>query len=145
MSINDYCICVLSDTWLCQQVAQGRGDPEKSSATVAKIIVKLICRYTNIHVVITDQGCEFMSTINEAICKRLNIDHCLTTAYHPQSNSQMERQSSYPTDGHHCLFVKACCLAGTKPLHKPMLAYYQCQWYFLQRECDVRNIKRKIV
>ena len=65
--------------------------PDKSAATVAKIIVKLICRYTNIRVLITDQGREFVSTINEEICNRLNIDHRLTTAYHPQSNGQTER------------------------------------------------------
>ena len=65
--------------------------PDKSASTIARVIVRLICRYTNMRVLITDQGREFVNEVNNAICRRLQIDHRLTTAYHPQSNGQTER------------------------------------------------------
>ena len=68
---------------------------DKSASTIAKVIVKLICRYTNIRVLITDQGREFANEVNEEICHRLKIDHRLTTAYHPQSKGQTERYLQY--------------------------------------------------
>ena len=64
--------------------------PNIESSIVAMYITKTVRCYSNIRVIITDQGCEFCNAVNDAICSRMGIDHCKTTAYHPQSNHQTE-------------------------------------------------------
>ena len=34
--------------------------------------------------VMSDQGKEFNNKLNDELMKKLDIKHCLTTAYHPQ-------------------------------------------------------------
>ena len=63
----------------------------KEASTVAKFITKVVCRYSDAKVIITDQGREFCNVVNDDICRRLGIDHRRTTAYHPQSKGQTER------------------------------------------------------
>ena len=57
---------------------------------MAKFITKVVCRYSDAKVIIKDQGREFCNAVNDDICRCLGIDHCRTTAYHPQSNGQTE-------------------------------------------------------
>ena len=63
----------------------------KEVSTVAKFITKVVYRYRDAKVLITDQGREFCNAVNDAICLRLGIDHRHTTAHHPQSNGETER------------------------------------------------------
>lgn len=42
-------------------------------------------------VITTDQGKEFKNKLNDELMKTFNIDHRLTTAYHPQANGLDER------------------------------------------------------
>lgn len=42
-------------------------------------------------VITTDQGTEFKNKLNDELMKAFNIDHRLTTAYHPQANGLDER------------------------------------------------------
>ena len=42
-------------------------------------------------VITTDQGKEFKNKLNDEVMKTFNIDHRLTTAYHPQANGLDER------------------------------------------------------
>ena len=42
-------------------------------------------------VITTDQGTEFKNKLNDELMKTFNIDHRLTTAYHPQANGLDER------------------------------------------------------
>ena len=42
-------------------------------------------------VITTDQGKEFNNTLNSELMKALNIEHRLTTPYHPQANGLVER------------------------------------------------------
>ena len=42
-------------------------------------------------VITTDQGTEFKNKLNDELMKIFNIDHRLTTAYHPQANGLDER------------------------------------------------------
>lgn len=65
--------------------------PNKEASTVARVLIKLICRYSSIKVLITDQGREFCNQVNQIICEILDLDHRTTTAYHPQNNDQTER------------------------------------------------------
>lgn len=64
---------------------------DKKASTIAEFLVKVICRYSSIEVLITDQGREFCNSLNDEICQRLGIDHRRTSAYHPQSNGLTER------------------------------------------------------
>jgi transposase InsO family protein len=45
--------------------------------------------------IITDQGPQFMAELTERFCARLGIDKRRTAVYHPQSNSQAERQHGF--------------------------------------------------
>ena len=42
-------------------------------------------------VITTDQGKEFHNEINRLLMESFQIDHCLTTAYHPQANDLDEQ------------------------------------------------------
>lgn len=42
-------------------------------------------------VITTDQGKEFHNEVNRLLMEYYHIDHCLTTAYHPQANGLDER------------------------------------------------------
>ena len=42
-------------------------------------------------VMTTDQGKEFNNSLNTELMKSLNIEHRLTTPYHPQANGLVER------------------------------------------------------
>lgn len=72
--------------------------PDKKATTIASFLVKVICRYSSIEVLITDQGREFCNKINEEICVRVGIDHRKTSAYHPQSNGLTERYNQTLTN-----------------------------------------------
>ncbi len=43
--------------------------------------------------IITDQGKEFTNKIMDELTTELDIDHRITSAYHPQSNGQRERDN----------------------------------------------------
>ena len=40
---------------------------------------------------LSDNGGQFVSKFFQAVCKALNIHNAFTTAYHPQTNGQVER------------------------------------------------------
>ena len=63
----------------------------KTAETVALAFFSTwICRYGCPRQIITDGGKEFCSKITENLCRYLEVDHNVTTAYHPQSNSGAE-------------------------------------------------------
>ena len=50
-----------------------------------------ICEFGCIETLITDQGREFVNELNDIICAKLQIDHRIASAYHPQTNGLQER------------------------------------------------------
>jgi RNase H-like domain found in reverse transcriptase/Reverse transcriptase (RNA-dependent DNA polymerase)/Integrase zinc binding domain/Integrase core domain len=50
-----------------------------------------IARYGVPDMVTSDRGVQFVSEVWQNVCKRLAIQHKLTTAYHPQANGMLER------------------------------------------------------
>ena len=42
-------------------------------------------------IVISDQGREFVNSVNKKLFKRFKTEHRITTAYHPQANGLVER------------------------------------------------------
>ena len=68
--------------------------PDQTADTISKIFVKeIICRYGTPNTLLTDQGRNFTSKLLQQICNNLKIKKIQTTAFHPQSNSRIERQN----------------------------------------------------
>ena len=63
----------------------------ESSACVEALIGTWISRYGVPACITTDQGRQFESSLWQALCSRLGVQHIHTTAYHPQSNGMVER------------------------------------------------------
>lgn len=56
--------------------------------------------------IISDRGPQFAAQLMKALYSRLGITHALTTAYHPQSNGQMER-ANQEVERHFHLFTNS--------------------------------------
>lgn len=67
--------------------------PDKTALSVAKFMIATICTYGPMDSIITDQGKEFTNKIMDELTTELDIDHRITSAYHPQSNGQRERDN----------------------------------------------------
>jgi hypothetical protein len=53
----------------------------------------LICKRSNPYNIVTDCGKEFTSQFWNRVCSHLHINHRLSTAFHPQTDGQTERQN----------------------------------------------------
>jgi hypothetical protein len=63
-----------------------------SARKTAEIIRERLVRYHGVPKTwITDRGTQFVNSFTRHLCKRLNIDHFPTTAYHPSGDGQTER------------------------------------------------------
>lgn len=66
--------------------------PNAEAATVAEeFVTKIICRHGIPISILTDQGSNFLSNLFSKVCKLLKSKKIQTTAYHPQTNGQLER------------------------------------------------------
>ncbi|MGV0986805.1 MAG: RNase H-like domain-containing protein, partial [Limnohabitans sp.] len=66
--------------------------PNKEAATVSLAIFnRWICRFGCPLEIVSDGGKEFVNKMSLELYKLLDIKHSKTTAYHPQTNSQVER------------------------------------------------------
>jgi transposase InsO family protein len=62
------------------------------AATIADALVAGWVSQFGVPAVITfDRGTQFTSAVREALCKRLHIQHIITSAFHPCSNGMVER------------------------------------------------------
>ena len=63
----------------------------KEPATVAEAFLNSwVYRHGSPKLIISDQGTEFVAQFSKAIWSALNIEHKVTTPYHPQTNAQAE-------------------------------------------------------
>jgi transposase InsO family protein len=62
-----------------------------AAACAAALFQGWISRYGVPHVLTSDRGPQFASDVWAATCRHLNIQHKMTTAYHPQANGLVER------------------------------------------------------
>ena len=67
--------------------------PDKSGLSVALFIYSSICKLGCMDTVITDQGREFNNELNDKLLDLFQSEHRITSAYHPQSNGQRERDN----------------------------------------------------
>jgi hypothetical protein len=54
---------------------------------------KVMCKHIVPNNIVTDQGSQFTSWFWNRVCSHLNIDHRLSTSFHPQMDGQTERQN----------------------------------------------------
>ena len=68
--------------------------PDQTAATTSDALLeRWICRFGCPYSIHTDQGTKFESQLFANLVKKLEIDKTRTTAFHPQSNSVIERMN----------------------------------------------------
>ena len=66
--------------------------PDKTAETVAHLLLEEIFpRHGSCLQIVTDNGTENVNNVVKETLESLNIDHVLTSVYHPQSNAKVER------------------------------------------------------
>lgn len=65
--------------------------PTKESSGVANFLYSIFCRHGMPNKVQSDQGREFVNSLNEKLFKLTGVKHIISTAYHPQTNGLDER------------------------------------------------------
>jgi transposase InsO family protein len=73
-----------------------------------------IARYGVPDMVTSDRGVQFVSEVWQSVCRRLAIQHKLTTAYHPQANGMLEHVHRQLKDS-----LRACAAAADWEAHLP--------------------------
>ena len=74
--------------------AEAYAMPNQTSETVAKILVnEFICRFGIPSQIHSDQGTQFEAALFQQMCHLLGMRKTRTTAFHPQSDGQTERQN----------------------------------------------------
>lgn len=69
------------------------GIPNKSATTVAEFLFHICCRLGCFETLISDQGREFINDVVDNLMKRFQVEHRISSAYHPQTNGQRERDN----------------------------------------------------
>ena len=69
----------------------------KSAEGVAHFLLSLITRFGCFQVCISDQGREFVNSLNEKLFEMAGIEHCIASAYYPQTNGLDERMNQTVT------------------------------------------------
>ena len=66
--------------------------PDQKAATVAKVLLeKFICVFGPPSRILSDQGKSFTGAVVQELCALMGVKQSRTTAYHPQTNGQVER------------------------------------------------------
>uniref|UniRef100_A0A9J8BA27 Integrase catalytic domain-containing protein n=1 Tax=Cyprinus carpio carpio TaxID=630221 RepID=A0A9J8BA27_CYPCA len=75
----------------CVKWTQAYPLKSKSTAEVTQCILKFVYQFEVPKQILTDQGREFVNTINTEVCKKLGIKRSLCAPYHPQTTGLVER------------------------------------------------------
>jgi hypothetical protein len=68
--------------------------PDQAAESVAKIVVEeIICRHGAPSKILSDRGKNFMSNLVARVLKLLDVEKISTTAYHPQTDGQVENEN----------------------------------------------------
>lgn len=62
-----------------------------TASAVSKALIKFFTVFGLPRVVQTDQGSNFMTRVFSQVLKQLSIQHCTSSAYHPESQGALER------------------------------------------------------
>ena len=71
--------------------AEAKALPTKEHSGVAQFLYSLICRHGVPKKVQSDQGREFVNSVNSHLFKITGVKHIISLAYHPQMNGLIER------------------------------------------------------
>lgn len=66
---------------------------DKTAATIAHFLLKLICRHGCAEIQINDQGREFVNQVSSTLHSLTGVKQRITSAYHPQANGLTERNN----------------------------------------------------
>jgi len=72
--------------------------PDKSSASVGDFLYKLILRHGYMNTLISNQGSEFVNQVIDHIMHKFKTEHRISSAYHPQTNGQKEKDNKISKD-----------------------------------------------
>ena len=64
---------------------------DKTALGVAEFLFALFCRHGWPEIVLSDQGREFVNGISKTLFEFTNVEHRISSAYHPQTNGLDER------------------------------------------------------
>ena len=67
--------------------------PQKTAARVANFLYTTVCRLGCMDTLISDQGREFVNSVVDHLLERMSTEHRISSAYHPQTNGQRERDN----------------------------------------------------
>ena len=73
--------------------SEAKAIPDKSASSIANFLYSLICLLGCMQTLISDQGREFVNQVVDDLMAKFNTDHRISTAYHPQTNGQRERDN----------------------------------------------------
>ena len=70
--------------------------PDITASTVADAVVdRIVLCHGYPTTLLSDRGSQFMSTLFKRMAERLGIKKVFSSAYHPQTNGQVERLNRY--------------------------------------------------
>ena len=64
---------------------------DKSAECVSKFLFEVICRHGSPAIIQSDQGREFVNSVNAGLFELTGVHHKMSAAYHPQTNGLDER------------------------------------------------------
>ena len=67
--------------------------PNKTAKCVADFLYSVVCRLGCMDTLISDQGREFVNKVIDFLLESLQTEHRISSAYHPQTNGQRERDN----------------------------------------------------
>ena len=65
--------------------------PSKEATCVASFLLEIFCRHGWPKIVLFDQGREFVNQINSSLFERTGVQHCVSSAYHPETNGRLNQ------------------------------------------------------
>ena len=66
---------------------------DKTAPTIAQFLHEMMCRHGCFAIQINDQGIEFVNEVSDELHRLTGVVQRIASAYHPQSNGLVERQS----------------------------------------------------
>ncbi|XP_032435748.1 uncharacterized protein LOC116730540 [Xiphophorus hellerii] len=99
-------ICVMTDYYT--KWTQAYPITSKTAEEVTTQILKFVFQFEAPKRILTDQGTEFVNSINKNVCEKVGIKRSLCAPYHPQTNGLVERMNA-------TIQRSLCKLVGSKP------------------------------
>ena len=89
---NKY-VCVVTDSFT--KLVWLKATPSKDAPDIAAACLEYMYIYGIPKQITTDNGSEYVNELQKAIWDSLQIDHNVTTPYHPQANASVERKNAH--------------------------------------------------